>query len=225
MPPVHCDKKRRFCSAETSVTGQNSVYVNNKLVAVEGDKDDHSNRGDLIQQYGEGNIFINNIKIIVGPGDKALPDSIGIVQHPFSPTDPAEGSQDVFAYNGKSGGGLGSILGGNLNIGELVRVGGQLIGTVKNFTNMGGGQGQATIQNMGGTTPTAGQTLVGDDSGNSLVLTSFTRSEAYDYANTAPDYTPVMNVAITDDYGVIAMPEYFTGKPSQDYQSEFIVTT
>ena len=145
MPPVHCDKKSRFCGATTQVTGQNSVYVNNKLVAVEGDRDDHSNLGDLIQQYGEGNIFINNIKIIVGPGDKAQPDSIGIVQHPFSPTDPAEGSQDVFAYNGRSGGGLGSILGGNLKIGELVKIGGQLMGMVKNFTNNGNGTGNVDI--------------------------------------------------------------------------------
>lgn len=207
----------------TQVTGQSSVFINNALAAVEGDKNDHGNGGDLIQHYGQGNIFIEGKKLIVAMGDRAMPDNLGTLRHPFAPTDPAQGSPNVFAYDGKAGGGIGSIIGGKLNIGEMVRIGGQLIGVVKNFTMMGGGQGQVVLQNMSNQTPQAGQTLVGDDTGNSLILTSFARSSEYDRENTAIDYTPILDDAIADDFGVIGVDEYFTGKPSQDYNSDYVV--
>lgn len=224
MPPVHLDTLLRFCGAATQVIGQSTVFGNNKLVAVEGDKDTHNDGGDLIQRYGLGNIIIEGKKMIVAMGDTAAPDSIGSVVHPFSPTDPREGSNNIFAYDGLAGGGLGNILGGNLKIGELVKVGSQLMGMVKNFTNNGNGTGNVVLQNMGNSTPQAGDVLVGQDSGNSLTLTSFTRSSIYDRVDTAPDYTDVLAQSISDDYGVIAMPEHFTGKPSQDYQTENIIT-
>jgi hypothetical protein len=215
----------RFCGAQTLVTGQSSVIMNGVLAAVEGDKDTHGNGGDLIARYGPGNIIIEGKRLIVAMGDTALPDTEGLVQHPFSPTDPAQGSPNIIAYGGRSGGGLGNILGGNLNIGELVSVGGQVVGQVKNFINIGNGQASAVLQNMGSTTPQAGQTLVGQDSGNSFTLTNFERSNAYDHANTSVDYTEVMIVAVTDDAGVIAVDQHFTGKPSQDYNSDYVVTT
>jgi hypothetical protein len=181
--------------------------------------------GALISRYGDGSIYINGLKMIVAMGDTSAPDILNGILHPFCPTDPAQGSQSVFAYGGRAGGGLGNILGGNLNIGELVSIGGQVVGQVKNFINIGNGQASAVIQNMGSQTPQAGQTLVGQDSGNSLTLTNFERSNAYDYANTSVDYTEVMIVAVTDDAGVIAVDQHFTGKPSQDYNSNYVVTT
>jgi hypothetical protein len=225
MPPVHLDQMLRYCGALTQVTGQSTVFMNGKLAAVEGDKDTHNDGGDLIQQYGPGNIFIGGKKLIVAMGDRAAPDSQGLVQHPFSPTDPAQGSSSVFAYGGKAGGGLGNITGGDLNIGELVSINGQVVGQVKNFINIGNGQASAVIQNMGSQTPQAGQTIVGQDTGNSLTLTNFERSNAYDLANTSVDYTEVMIVAVTDDAGVIAVDQHFTGKPSQDYNSRYVVTS
>lgn len=215
----------RFCGALTQVTGQSSVFMNNVLAAVEGDTDTHNDGGDLVAQYGPGNIFIEGKRMIVAMGDMALPDSVGTLLHPFCPTGPAQGSSNIFAYGGLAGGGIGDIIGGNLNIAELVTLGGQVVGTVKNFINNGGGQGQVVLQNMSNITPQVGDTLVGVDTGNSLVLTSFTRSDAYDRANTAVDYTQVMETAICDDYGVIAVDEYFTGKPSQDYNSDYVVRT
>jgi hypothetical protein len=98
------------------------------------------------------------------------------------------------------------------------------MGMVKNFTNNGNGTGSVVLQNMGGNTPSSGDTLVGDSSGNSLVLTSFDRSSLYDDEDTVPDYSSVMNNTITDEYGVIAMPEHFTGDSIQDYQTEYIIT-
>lgn len=213
----------RYCGALTQVTGQGSVFINSVLAAVEGDKGSHGDEGDLVAAYGPGNIFIEGKKLIVAMGDRALPDIVGTLIHPFCPTGPSQGSSNVFAYDGLAGGGIGSIIGGNLNIAELVSLGGQVVGMVKNFTNMGGGTGQVVLQNMGNITPSAGDTLVGMDTGNSIVLTSFERSYAYDRANTGVDYTQVMETAICDDTGVIAVDEYFTGKPSQDYNSTYVV--
>lgn len=199
--------------------------MNGQLAAVEGDKDSHNNGGDLIQQYGPGNIFIGGKKLIVAMGDRAAPDTEGFITHPFSPTDPSQGSPSVFAYGGRAGGGLGNVVGGNLNIGELVSINGQVVGRVKNFIDIGNSQASVVIQNMGSQTPQVGQTLVGQDTENSLVLTNFERSDAFDYANTSVDYTEVMIVAVTDDAGVIAVDQHFTGKPSQDYNSKYVVTS
>ena len=220
IPPVHLDQLLRYCGAATKVIGQSSVFGNGKLVAVEGDKDTHNMMGDLIQQYGAGNIFVEGKKLIVAMGDKAAPDQIGMVRHPYMPTDPKEGSQNIFAYNGLAGGGLGNILGGKLNIGELVKVGSQLMGQVKSFTDNGNGTGFAVLQNMGSSTPQAGDTLVGQDSGNSLILTNFVRSNDFDGPTFAPTFTDDF---ITDDVGAIAVDSYFTGSPSQDYNSDYLV--
>jgi hypothetical protein len=220
VPPLHRDTDRRYCAAKTQATAQ-KTFINNLPAALEGDQDDHS-QGNLQQQYGKGNFYIENKKAIVGPGDRATPDGT-VFRHPFAPTDPAQGSPNTFAYDGNAGGGLGSMLGGKLNIGELVKIGGQLIGIVKNFTQTGGGQAQVVLQNMTSQTPQAGQTLVGDDTGNSFVLASFERSAAYDRANTSYDYDPVMEIAVTDDRGVVGVDQYFTGKPSQDYNPDYVV--
>ena len=83
MPPVHLDQMLRYCGALTQVTGQSTVFMNGVLAAVEGDKDTHGNGGDLIQQYGPGNIFINGKKLIVAMGDVAAPDIQGMIMHPF----------------------------------------------------------------------------------------------------------------------------------------------
>ena len=169
MPPVHLNTKKRYDGGITDVIGQDKVFINGLLAAVEGDISSHGGMGQLIQQYGKGNIIINGLKMIVAMGDRAAPDMEGMVQHPTFPTDPLEGASNVFAYADLAGGGLGAMFGGKLNIGELVSIGGQVIGTVKNFIDMGGGQGQVILQNLLGTTPQAGQTLVGQDSGTRIL--------------------------------------------------------
>lgn len=223
MPGIHLDQMLRYCGAITQVTGQSSFFVNGLKAAVEGDRDTHNNGGSLIST-SEGSIFIEGKKMIVSMIDRGMPDSIGMIIHPFCPTAPAQGATNFMAYGGKAGGGLGSILSGNLNIGELVSIGSQVIGTVKNFTNNGNGTGNVVLQNLQAA-PQAGQTLVGQESGHSFTLTSFERSNIYDGDDTGPGthFTQVLNDAIVDDYGIIAMPEYFTGLPSQDYQTEYIV--
>jgi hypothetical protein len=225
MPPCHLDQMLRYCGALTQVTGQSSFSINGLLAAVEGDRDTHNNGGSLIQQYGGGSFFIEGKKMIVAMGDKAAPDSLGTILHPFSPTDPAQGSSNFFAYDGKAGGGLSQILSGKLNIAE------NLIGQIKNMAGglMGGSggagsQGQLTLQNMGSTTPKAGDVLTGTETGGQIQILSFNRSSTYDRTDTAPNYTAVLDAALTDDTNVIAMPEHFTGYASQDYQTEYILT-
>jgi hypothetical protein len=94
MPGAHRENDTRFCSATTIVTEQSTVYVNNKLWAVEGDQNSHGN-GQLIAEYGAKNIYVENKLIICAVGDKAEPDDLG---HPAPPTDPQTSSSDTIVY-------------------------------------------------------------------------------------------------------------------------------
>lgn len=96
MPKAHRDGDLRTCGATTVVTGQSTVYVNNKLWAVEGDLNDHG-QGALRAVLSQ-DIFIENKKAIVTPGDEAFPDD----QHPEPDTWPSQGSDDVLPYQQKS---------------------------------------------------------------------------------------------------------------------------
>lgn len=96
MPGAHRYNDQRFCSARTIVVGQDSVFVNGRLWAVEDDPETHGN-GELIAVYGSRNVYINNKLVICAVGDRAWPDN---ANHPVPPTDPAEASSDVFVYEG-----------------------------------------------------------------------------------------------------------------------------
>jgi len=91
---AHRDTDVRFCSARTIVIGQNNVFVNGLLWAVEGDPEDHGN-GELVAVYGAKNIYINNKHVIVAIGDHALADN-----HPHEPplTHPLGRSPNVYVY-------------------------------------------------------------------------------------------------------------------------------
>lgn len=219
----------RQCGAINQVIGQTSFFVNGLLASVEGDIDSHGGLGQLIQQNGPGNIFINGLKLIT-VGDRGAPDIQGMIMHPFCPTGPAAGSTNFFAYDGLAGGGLAEILSGKLNIFENLLMNGNVIGQVKNIlggltSGTAGQQGQLVLQNMGTNTPGPNDILTGAETGATVRIVSFTRSSTYDRSDTLPDYIPIMDVAITDDTNVIAMPEHFTGYASQDYQSEHIIVT
>ena len=99
MPGAHRENDRRSDSTQSrsTVTGQTTVFVNNKLWAVEGDQESDG-MGHLISK-SPGTIFVNNKKIIVEQLDDASPDSLCPIRggehcHPH----PNEGSTDVFAY-------------------------------------------------------------------------------------------------------------------------------
>jgi len=100
MPGIHRHGDSRFCGATTVATGQSTVRVGGKLVAVEGDQSTHVG-GALISVYGS-TVKIGGKKVIVAVGDKAGPDS---KKHPAPPTDPKGASATVIVYGGKAGGG------------------------------------------------------------------------------------------------------------------------
>lgn len=94
MPGCHRNGDSRFCGADTIVQNQSTVFVNNKLWAVEGDPEHHG-EGRLIAVYGAKNVYINNKLVICAVGDKAGGDLAG---HPAPPTDPSQASGDTYVY-------------------------------------------------------------------------------------------------------------------------------
>lgn len=70
MPGAHRHGDNRICGATTTVVGQSTVFVENKLFSVEGDTDTHS-AGALIASGST--VFVNGKKVII-LGDHANPD-------------------------------------------------------------------------------------------------------------------------------------------------------
>ena len=125
MPGAHRDRDRRFCGAKTIVTGQSSVLVNNKLWAVEGDRDtnntndnpgvdncpwgktDDPERNASLQWFVKGSDYTkiagifpqlkNSTSTIKMTGD----DKCGVT----GATNPLGHSNDVLVYGGQAGGG------------------------------------------------------------------------------------------------------------------------
>lgn len=95
MPGAHRHGDNRFCSATTEVTNQSTVFVEDKLWAVQGDKNTHE-RGDLVAKYGGLNVYNEDILVIVAVGDEAVPDNAG---HPKGPVNPSGRSSTVFSYD------------------------------------------------------------------------------------------------------------------------------
>jgi hypothetical protein len=109
MPGAHRNTDDRICTAITKVIGQDSVFVNNLLWAVEGDIDTHCDEGALIASYGAKNVYINNKLVICAVGDTAEPDHEAcVIPHPDPSTDPKGHSMDVIVYGGGAGGGSGA---------------------------------------------------------------------------------------------------------------------
>ena len=86
MPRAHRNGDMRFCGARTIVKGNQTVWVNNKLWAVEGDEDSHKG-GNLEAVTGPPSIRIQNKFIICAVGDRAAPDNGSDEEsHPTGPT-------------------------------------------------------------------------------------------------------------------------------------------
>jgi len=70
MSGVHRNLDSRACGATTSVTGQSTVYVNDKKVSVDGDPNSHGG-GSLNASCNK--VFAENIEVVV-EGNGASPD-------------------------------------------------------------------------------------------------------------------------------------------------------
>ena len=69
-----------------------------------------------------------------------------------------------------------------------------------------------------------GMTIVGDDSGTSLTLSNFQIAYEYDMGYEPTQWEEIFDNAICDDSGrLVALEDHFTGKPSQEYQTTYIV--
>lgn len=101
MPGVHRNGDKRFCTGSTTVVGNSTVFVNNKLWAVEGDSCDHGD-GALIAVYGPKNVYVQNKLVICAMGDAAGSDD---KKHVRGQTDPKEHSTNTIVYGGAAGGG------------------------------------------------------------------------------------------------------------------------
>lgn len=94
MPGAHRHDDKRFCTAKTIVTNQTTVFANDKLWAVQGDKNDHQG-GQLVPAVGSLNVYNEDKLVIVAVGDQSASDAQG---HSKGPANPLEKSSDVFAY-------------------------------------------------------------------------------------------------------------------------------
>jgi len=93
MPAVHRDRDKRICGHVTEVTGQDSVFANGKLVAV--DRDGNNGGGGALVA-GCNEVYINGKLVVNNTPDSALPDgSCPSAPHCTPATD--GGSDNVFA--------------------------------------------------------------------------------------------------------------------------------
>ena len=90
MAGIHRDGDKRVCGATTVASGQSTVYLDTKLIAVEGDKNSHGN-GGLIANEG-ATVFIDNKKIIVHPASANKDDLCDSEGPPHCEPATAEGS-------------------------------------------------------------------------------------------------------------------------------------
>jgi len=104
MPGAHCNGQLRVCGATTVVEGQENVWVNDELWAVDEDPNSHGN-GNLVS--GSLNVFINDRLVINNSPDEALADGLcPLPPHCAPSTD--EGSENVFVGDEEGAGYDGS---------------------------------------------------------------------------------------------------------------------
>lgn len=71
-----------------------------------------------------------------------------------------------------------------------------------------------------------GDTIIGDESGTTLTLTEFNISYDFDLYYDPNYWEETLPFVIYDDSGeFVALDEHFTGLPSQDYQTTYLVVS
>mgnify|MGYP006288221487 FL=1 len=184
MCKVHRIGDPRLCGAVTTGTGLNTnVFVNGMLAAVVGDKDDHNLLGALISMSpGTIRVGASLLPLITSLQDQGSPDQIGLITHVTGLPTPAGGSTNTTAYGpiGSFGGGLGAFqsLGGGLfgipAVGEIMKIGTQVMGQVSRVANQGGGQGVVVMNNMTSQSGIgSGSVLTSANTGYTFTLSSY----------------------------------------------------
>lgn len=183
MPKVHRVTDPRLCGAITIDNGlQTKVLVEGLLAAVVGNLNDHMNLGALISLSPQ-TILVQGIPLIVSLMDQGSPDMITpLITHVTGLPTPAGGSTKVSAYGplGSFGGGLGvfqALGGGSFGIpgvGEIMKIGTQVMGQVSRVANQGGGSGVVVMNNMTSQSGIgAGSTLTSANTGYTFTLSNY----------------------------------------------------
>ena len=109
-----------------------------------------------------------------------------------------------------------------MSIGELVSVAGTVIGTVQNFTGIGGGAAVAQLGNLQGSPIGPGTTVVGQTSGRSFTFSNYfdTRVMTGDYAY--PSIDTVSNALVQPDGQYITIDDYHTFNPTLNLTASVI---
>jgi len=90
--PVHRETDPRICGATTVVEGQDNVFANNLLVAIDGDPNTHGG-GNLIAANNK--VYVNNKLVVNNTPESAEPDSLCPIAPHCEPVT-AGGSPNVF---------------------------------------------------------------------------------------------------------------------------------
>ena len=197
----------------------------------QGGLDAHNLLGALIAQSGS-NVFLGSqlLPAIAAVKDMASPDILGLIPHVTGLPIPIQGENTVRIGSGNAAAGLGMMqqlgLGnfGALSIGELVSVAGTVMGTVQNFTQLGGGSAIAQLNNLQGTPISPGTTVTGQTSGYSFTFANYfdTRVMTGDYAYSAIE--SVSNALVTDSGEYIVIQDYIDFYPTMNLTAAVLTT-
>jgi len=238
MFPIHLSTMLRMCGAIT-LPGQASglrVMINNLIPAVEGDRDSHDNLGMLINIL-QHNVLIGGMPAIPSIVSGAAPDILGIIPHVQGFPIPIGGSPNVMIGQGSMMAMLG--LGTNFQVGELLSIGQQIIGTITSVTQVSSSSSVLKINNLSpGVSVSPGQTVVGDTSGSTMKVSvvadsrpgsypSFTDVSNTSFSNTTTGgvtVTTTVDAIVIDTGENIVLQDYFDYYPSINLTAALVTT-
>ena len=213
----------RLCGAMT-VPGlgiPSNVLINGMVPGLQGDRDTDNLLGPLMNIL-QHNVLIGGIPAIAAIADMSGTDVRGIIPHIQGLPIPISGSKNVLIGQGSGMAGIGSmgrLLGGGfggLQIGELVGIGQQIIGTVQNFTSLGGGSAVAQISGLQGSPLSPGSTVTGQTTGHTFTFSNIVDSRVATGQVSLPDVNTVTNALVQDDGEYIVIDDYFNLYPTQN---------
>ena len=231
--PIHLVSMLRMCGAATLPLPIpiNNIFIGAQMLmpAVQGSINTDNLLGALIAQSGSMvNMGPLQLPAIAAIKDMASGDIRGLIPHITGLPIPAQGEPTVRIGSGSAAAGLGLMqqlgLGnfGALLNGELVSIAGQVIGTVQNFTQLGGGSAIAQLSGLQGAPLGPGATVTGQTSGYSFTFANYldTRVMIGDIA--LPSIDTVSNALVQDDGQYIVIQDYIDFYPTMNLTASVI---
>jgi hypothetical protein len=209
----------------------NNIFIGSQMLmpATQGGINTDNLLGALIAQSGSMvNLGPMQLPAIAAIKDMASGDIRGLIPHITGLPIPAQGEPTVRIGSGSAAAGIGLMqqlgLGsfGALSIGELVSVAGTVIGTVQNFTQLGGGSAIAQLSGLQGAPLGPGSTVTGQTSGYSFTFANYldTRVMIGDIA--LPSIDTVSNALVQDDGQYIVIQDYIDFYPTMNLTASVI---